>query len=169
MPGSAPSHLIFQGLNHLQEPPISTLLILLISALISLVTAYANRRVMNLEEYRRLTIQSHEARRELMEAVRSGSQRRIAKAQRQQQEMMKAQQKMMMNRMKITFFFIIPFLLIWQALVNFFQGVVAHMPFDAPFLGRELSVTHWYIICSICTNIIFSRILGLTFEVDTRS
>jgi len=163
---AALSQLVTQDLEYLQRPPVSTLLILLISAAISLVTAYANRRVMNLEEYRRLTIQSHEVRRELMEALRSGSQRRIAKAQKQQQEMLKAQQKMMMDRMKITFLFIIPFLIIWQVLVNFFRGVVAYMPFNAPFIGRELTVTHWYIICSICTNIIISRILGLTFEVD---
>ncbi|MBS7637799.1 DUF106 domain-containing protein [Candidatus Bathyarchaeota archaeon] len=166
---AALSHLIMQEFNYLQRPPASTLLILLVSALISLVTALANRKVMNLEEYRRLTIQSHEVRRELMEAMRSGSQRRIAKAQKQQQEMMKAQQKMMMDRMKITLFFIIPFILIWQALVNFFKGVVAYMPFDAPFIGRELTVTHWYIICSISTNIIISRILGLTFEVEPAS
>jgi uncharacterized membrane protein (DUF106 family) len=42
------------------------------------------------------------------------------------------------------------------------------MPFDAPLFGTELTMINWYFLCSISTNILFQRILGLTFEIEPR-
>jgi uncharacterized membrane protein (DUF106 family) len=146
---------------------MATIFILFLSIVISLVTSLANRRIMNLEEYRKMMIESNRVRSEVMEAMRSGNQRRISKAQNRQKELMQAQSKMSMDRMKIMLFFMVPFLIIWQFLGNFFgKNIIAYMPFKAPFLGSELAIGYWYIICSITTNIIISRALGLTFEID---
>jgi uncharacterized membrane protein (DUF106 family) len=127
---------------------------------------------MDMDEYRKWTIGSQYARQELMEAMRSENQRRISRAQKRQQDMMKTQQKMTMDRMKIMLFFMIPFLLIWQVLRNFFKGVefIALMPFKLPFIAPTgtLSVSTWYLFCSIATNIVISRVLGLTFEIEPK-
>jgi len=161
-----------QDLTFLQRPPASTIFILVLSTAISLVTSVANRMVMDLDEYKRLTIESQHLRQELMEAMRSGNKRRISQAQTRQQEMMKTQQKMTMGRMKLMLFFFIPFILIWQVLNNFLKGVeyIALMPFKVPFLVPKgtLSVSTWYIICSVATNIVISRVLGLTFEIEPK-
>ena len=151
----------------LQQPPMATIFILLLSFSLSLATSLANRRIMNLEAYRSMMIESSRVREEVMAAMRSGNQRRISRAQKRQQDLMKQQSKMSMDRMKITMYFIIPFLLIWQVLGNFFGGVVvAYMPFNAPPFGEKLTIGNWYILCSIASNIVISRILGLTFEID---
>jgi len=156
-------------LGFLRQPPASTLFILGLSVVISLVTTLANRLVMDLEEFKRWTVESSHLRQELMEAIRNGNQRRIAKARKRQQDMMKTQQKMTMDRMKIMLFFMVPFLLIWRVLGGFFKGViVAYMPFDAPWIGRELSISTWYLFCSFSTSIVISRVLGLTFEIEPK-
>lgn len=160
--------LVAQDLSSLQQPPASTILILLISLTISLVTTIANRMVIKMDEFKKFTIESTHLRQELMSAMRGGNQRQIAKLQKQQQDMMKVQQKMTMDRMKIMLFFFIPFILIWQVLGNFFQGIIAFMPFEAPWIGKQLTVGSWYIFCSISTNIVVSRVLGLTFEIEPR-
>lgn len=162
------SRLISQEISLIQEPPISAVLILLISLVISVTTTLANRMVIKMDEYKKFTIESAHLRQELMAAIRSGNQRQIAKIQKQQQDMMKIQQKMTLDRMKIMLFFFVPFILIWQILGSFFTGTIAYLPFDAPWIGRELSVGSWYIMCSISTNIIISRVLGLTFEIEPK-
>ncbi|MFQ6053573.1 MAG: EMC3/TMCO1 family protein [Candidatus Bathyarchaeia archaeon] len=166
------SNLATLDLSVLQQPPLSTLFILGLSMAISVVTSLSNRMVIDMEEFRSWTIESAHVRQELMEAMRSGNQRRIAKAQKKQQQMMATQQKMTMDRMKIMLFFFIPFILIWQVLGNFFKGIdyIALMPFEAPLIAPQgtLSISTWYIFCSISTNIIVSRILGLTFEIEPK-
>jgi uncharacterized membrane protein (DUF106 family) len=155
--------------SFLQQPPMATIFILVLSATIGFVTSLANLRVIDLDEYKNMMIESSRVREETMAAMRSGNQRRISKAQKRQQELMKAQSKMSMDRMKIMLFFMIPFLLIWQVLGNFFgKTIIAYVPFNAPFFGTELTIGNWYILCSISTNIIISRVLGLTFEIDPK-
>jgi uncharacterized membrane protein (DUF106 family) len=155
----------------LKEPPLSTLFILGISVAISLVTTIANRMVMDLDEYRRWMVESRHLQQELMDAMRSGNQRRIAKLQKQQQDMMKIQQKMMTNQWKTMLFTFVPFLLIWQVLTKFFSGVtIAYMPFKMPWIAPQgtLSLWTWYLFCSAFTSIILRRILGLSFEIEPK-
>lgn len=171
-PSSLLSSLATLDLSILQRTPMSAFFMLGLSIVISLVTSFANRLVMDMDEFKSWTIESHYVRQETMDAMRSGNQRRIAKAQKRQQDMMKTQQKMTSDRMKIMLFFMIPFLAIWQLLRNFFKGVefIAVMPFTAPWIAPKgaLSVGTWYLFCSISMNIIISRILGLTFEIEPK-
>ena len=159
--------LVAAGLDFLKQPPMSTIFILALSAVINLIMSLVNRRTMNLDEYRRMMEESHHAQRELMAAMRSGNQRRISRAQRKQQEVSQAQLKMSGDRMKTTLFFMVPILLMWPVLGNFFgRGTIAYMPFDAPLFGTKLNLVNWYFLCSISTNILFQRILGFTFEIE---
>jgi uncharacterized membrane protein (DUF106 family) len=159
-------NLVALDLSFLQEPPEATIFILLLSLVLGIVTSIVNRMAMNLGEYQKMTLESHRVRQEMMEAMKSGNKRSIDRAQKRQQELMGQQSKMTMGRMKISFFFMIPFLIIWRILGSFFGGnTIAYFPFDAPFLPNNFSVANWYILCSISLNVIISRILGLTFEV----
>jgi uncharacterized membrane protein (DUF106 family) len=155
------------SLSFLREPPASTLFILLLSAGVNLAMGIANRMVIDLAEYRRWMIESSKLRREMMEAVRKGDQRKVARLQRRQQKMMAEQSKMTMERMKLMFLFFLPLIFIWNLLIKFFgRSAVAYMPFDAPWVGSSLNVTLWYILCSLSSNVVISRALGLTFEIE---
>jgi len=129
--------------------------------------SYANKRSMDLDAYREMMVEGAKARKEVMEAMKSGNQRRISKAQNRQSELMKEQNKASMGRMKLTLYVFVPFILIWQVLNGFFgETIIAFMPFKAPFFPLELTIGNWYVLCSISVNVILSRIVGLTFEID---
>lgn len=159
------SSLVKVDLSYLQQPPLATIFILGLVTVISLVTSLLTLKATDLD-YRKMMIESSRVRYEMMEAIKSGDQRRISKAQRRQQELMKAQSKMTADRMKITLLTIVPIIIMWQILIRFFRDTtVAYMPFNAPLFGTELKIGGWYIFCSFATSIIFQRILGLTFEI----
>ncbi len=159
--------LVSLNINFLQQPPWATLFILVLTTAINLVMSYANKRSMDLDAYREMMVEGAKARKEVMEAMKSGNQRRISKAQNRQSELMKEQNKASMGRMKLTLYVFIPFILIWQVLNGFFgETIIAFMPFKAPFFPLELTIGNWYVLCSISVNVILSRIVGLTFEID---
>ena len=57
-----------------QQPPYATLAIMGITLVLSLFTSFIGVRSLDLVEYRRLMIESSKARKELMDATRSGNQ-----------------------------------------------------------------------------------------------
>lgn len=150
-----------------QEPPYATLAIIGITLVLASITSFIGVRSLDLEQYRNLMIQSARARSELMEATRSGNQRKIDKAQRRQQELMQQQSKMSMDRMRSSLFFTIPLIFLWPSLGRFFgDTIIAYFPFDFPWIPREFKFIQWYLLCSFTLNVILNRLLGLTFEID---
>ncbi len=152
--------------SYLQQPPVATILILILSVAINIVIGFMGRRSMDLTEYRRVMTESRIVQQELMAAMKSGNQRRISRAQNRQQEISQATMKISGDRMKSSFFFLIPLMILWPVLGRFFgDAVIAIMPFRAPFTGGvEMKMFNWYFLCSIASSIITQRVLGLTFE-----
>lgn len=160
------SSLASADLSSLQQPPIATILILLLSIALNLVIGFLGRRSMDLDEYRRIMTESRVAQQEVMAAMKSGNQRRISKAQKRQQELSQESMKISGNRMKTSLFYIIPLMILWPVLGRFFgDAIIAYMPFKSPFSGLELKMFNWYFLCSIASSIIIQRVLGLTFEI----
>jgi uncharacterized membrane protein (DUF106 family) len=150
-----------------KQPPYATFVIMLISLSLATITSFIGVRSLDLEQYRRLMVESARARKELMDATRSGNQRRIDKAQKRQNDLMQQQSKMSMDRMRSSMLFTVPMLLIWPSLGRFFgDTIVAHFPFDFPRIPREFSFIQWYLLCSFTMNVILNRVFGLTFEID---
>jgi uncharacterized membrane protein (DUF106 family) len=159
--------LVALEIEFLKTPPMATYAILGIAAGLGLLTSFVNARMTDLKSYRKMMLDSARAQHQMMEAAKSGNQRAIDKAQKKQQEAMGQQSKMSMDRMKISLFFMIPFLLIWQFLGSFFgNAIIAYFPFQFPFIPLELSVANWYLLCSFASSVLLSRLLGLTFEID---
>ena len=154
-------------LSMYQQPPYATFAIFGITLVLAVVTSFIGVRSMDLDQYRRLMIESSKARKEMMEATRSGNQRRIDKAQKRQGDLMQQQSKMSMDRMKSSMLFTIPLILIWPSLGRFFGNtIVAFFPFDFPYIPREFTFIQWYLLCSFSLNVVLNRIFGLTFEID---
>lgn len=161
---SAP--LVKLELGLLKAMPASTFFIFLLSAVISIVTSYVNRRFTNVEEQREWGIKSSEVRKEMLKAVQGGNKRLTERLQKEQAELMKAQSKITMQRLKLQLFFIIPLLALWQLLGPFYgSSIVAMMPFNAPFVGTELNLFWWYFFSAMVTSVLTSRLFGLTFEM----
>jgi len=159
--------LVALELDFLKIPPFATYSILVIAVGLGFITSFVNARMTDLNAYRKMMLESAKAQHQMMEAAKSGNQRAIDKAQKKQQEVMGQQSKMSMSRMKISLFFMIPFLLIWQLLGSFFGNVIiAYFPLEFPFIPTELTVANWYLLCSFASSVVVSRLLGLTFEID---
>lgn len=158
---------VLLDLSMYQQPPYATFAILGITLVLAAVTSFIGVRSMDLDQYRRLMIESSKARKEMMDATRSGNQRRIDKAQKRQADLMQQQSKMSMDRMKSSMLFTIPLILIWPSLGKFFGNtIVAFFPFDFPYIPREFTFIQWYLLCSFSLNVVLNRVLGLTFEID---
>jgi uncharacterized membrane protein (DUF106 family) len=148
-------------------PPNATFAIMGIAIALGTATSFIGVRSMDLDAYRKLTIESSRVRKELMDATRSGNQRRMSKAQKRQQDLMAQQSKISMDRMKSSMFFTIPLLFLWRPLSDFFSGIViAYFPFSFPWVPPEFKFIQWYILCSISFNIVLNRLFGLSFEID---
>jgi uncharacterized membrane protein (DUF106 family) len=160
-------HQIALELSQFQTAPMATLAIMGISMMLATVTSFIGVRSLDLDNYKRLMIESNKARKEVMDATRSGNQRRIEKAQRKQQDLMAQQSKVSMDRMKSSMLFTLPMLLIWPSFGRFFgDTIVAYFPFNFPWIPREFTFVQWYLICSFSFNILINRVFGLTFEID---
>jgi uncharacterized membrane protein (DUF106 family) len=160
-------HQIALELSQFQTAPMATLAIMGISIMLATVTSFIGVRSLDLENYKRLMIESSKARKEVMDATRSGNQRRIEKAQRKQQDLMAQQSKVSMDRMKGSMLFTLPMLLIWPSFGRFFgDTIVAYFPFSFPWIPSEFTFVQWYLMCSFSFNILLNRVFGLTFEID---
>ena len=158
---------VLLDLTMYQQPPWATLAIMGISIVLAIFTSFIGVRSMDLDQYRTLMIESSKARKELMDATRSGNQRKIDKAQKRQSELMQQQSKMSMDRMRSSMLFTIPMLLVWPYLGKFFgTTIVANFPFNFPYIPREFTFIQWYLLCSFSINVVMNRLFGLTFEID---
>jgi uncharacterized membrane protein (DUF106 family) len=162
-------NLVAIDINSFKQPPLATVAILLLSMSLNILISYANRRTVNLDDYRRMMTESAHVRQELMDAMKSNNQRKIARAQKRQQELSQEQMKQSSSRMKTMLIFTIPLLLLWPVLGRFFgSNIVAYMPFEAPWVGTDLYMINWYLLTSIASNIVIQRIMGLTFEIEPK-
>ncbi len=154
-------------LSSLATPPNATFAIMGIALALGTVTSFIGVRSMDLDAYRKLTIESSKVRKELMDATRSGNQRRVTKAQKRQQDLMSQQSKISMDRMRSSLFFTIPLLFLWRPMSEFFSGtVIAYFPFSFPWIPTEFKFIQWYLLCSLSFNIVLNRLFGLSFEID---
>ena len=85
--------LVSTNIDFLRQPPFAPIFILVLTLVVNIVMSYANKRSMDLPAYRKMMVESSRARKELMDAMKTGNQRRISQAQNKQNDLMKEQQK----------------------------------------------------------------------------
>jgi len=157
--------------------PNSTLLILSISAGLSVVTNFANRYLVNMEMVKSAMHEVNAWRKEFNKARKTNDRKLLEKAMKKQKAIMRLQSKVTMDRMKIMFIFMIPFYIIFIVLNGFFSSLpdptVALTPlkvifiWQPPFLvpGEKISFILWYIICSMAVSSPLAKLLGIYPEM----
>jgi uncharacterized membrane protein (DUF106 family) len=103
-----------------------------------------------------------------LKATRSGDKKLMAKVKKQQQHIMQLQSKMMWQSMKTSFIWFIPLMLLWWLFLNPLYTIpeigaiaVAYLPWIG---GGELTLSYfyWYFLCSIFSQALLSRLLGMS-------
>lgn len=157
--------------------PNSTFLILGVAGILASVSNLANRLLVNVRAMREMSAEVKAWQEEFNRARKSGDKQLLSKVTKKQAAIMRLQSKMMWDRMKVTFTFFIPFLLVWTVLSRFY-GQLPERMFTAysPFVVRwllegpsllpdaslpvKVSYFTWYLICSFAISLPTSRLLG---------
>lgn len=156
--------------------PESTYFILSVAAVLAIVSNFANRFLVDMNKVRSQVAEVKAWQKDFDKARKSGDKQLLAKVQKRQSAIMKVQSKMMFERMKVTFIFFIPFVLVWQVLARFYSsiGFVARSPFSIPYLlegpaslgGIQVTYFTWYFLCSLAISLPLSRFLGTNPEQE---
>ena len=134
------------------------------SFVIAMASMMINQKLLSQEqvlEWRReINLWNEEKKR----AEKLGDKKLLAKLKRREKRILQIQSRMLKKQMIILFLNMALFWGIWQILV-FYLGnkPVAYLPFCIPFISGTsqyaLNLFHWYIMCSLMSTIIASRIL----------
>lgn len=156
------------------EIPSSTFFILGVAFVLSVVSNLANRFMVDVKKVREISVEVKAWQDEFNKARKSGDKQLLAKVNKKQAAVMRLQSKMMMGRMKVTFIFFIPFLLVWNVLSRFYGalpggGFTAYSPFHftwllegPPVFSNAIKISYftWYLVCSFAISLPMSRMLG---------
>jgi len=158
---------VSNNIPFLLEPPLSAVSIATLSMILSTISSLLSRRSMDVGKYREMMIESRKIQRESMNSMKSGNEKRAKKAQERQQRLMVQQNELNQKKMRNSLFLNLPMMLLWPSLRSLFEGqVIAILPFDFPFLSRELGFSYWYFFCSMASSVIINRLFGMTFEIE---
>jgi len=154
----------------LTELPYSTLFILGLSFFLSLVTSLTNRLLTNRVQMREWNKEITTWRQESMKASKSGDKKLMAKVKKDQKRIMQLQSKMTWQSMKTSFIWFIPLMLLWWFILNPMYvteagaRTVAYLPWiEGDF---QLTYVYWYLLCSIFSGALLTRLLGLGLTGD---
>jgi uncharacterized membrane protein (DUF106 family) len=148
-------------------PPLyaySLFIVLGVAVMVSLLATLLNKRMVNWDLVRKNKAEIAKYQKELREAMSKRDAKEVHKLQQRRGEISKLQGEMLSQTFKPTIVYIIPMMLIYLIIFNFYSGwVVAWLPFsiDIPFLGRLVvfGVGLWYFITSFGLSQIFRKIM----------
>jgi uncharacterized membrane protein (DUF106 family) len=172
--------------SFLSQPPVITVVILLVSVVMSFLSSFINSRFMPKEHrqkvrdlQRRISALTKEKNENMKQAKSTGDKKLLRKAQKQEKHLLQLQSQALSLSSKQ--FRVLPitmavFFIVWLLLTGSIMGFKL---FNSPFIGPDpvaflpwfggvmpLSLFYWYLICSFLFGALFSRIFGLTGGLD---
>lgn len=156
-------------LSPLLVQPASTFFVIGVSLLLSLISLGVNRLLTDIEQFKEYNRDVREWMTSLREAEKSGDKRVYEKLKRKEARIKRLQSLVMRQRFRALLITMVPMLVIWNVLNAVFKDVtVAVLPFEAPFIGSNLTFFWWYLFCSFAASSPLTRLLGLTFEPEVK-
>ncbi len=150
------------------EMPSSTIFILFTSLVLNLTMMFAYRLMVDIDQLRENDMKIREYMRDLNDARKRGDKRAIKRLRRKEPKINKLRTLNAKQRSKVSFLFMIPFMVVYLILNSVFSGIdVVKLPFALPFIGPGgLSFAWWFIICQFAMHTVLSHLFGLTYEVE---
>ena len=149
----------------------SSLIILAIAAASSVLSNWFTSKKVDLKASNETMKVYNEFLREYREALKSGDRERLQKLERKQKQIQEMVMRVQMDRMKVSLYLLVPFLVLFY-LLNYIFGtsVVALSPFYFSIFYFEaakpvgiaygMNFVTWYILASFFTNLISGKIFG---------
>ena len=146
------------------EIPYSTLLLVATSIGLNLISQVATRLLTNVKETRRVAREAKQFRSELMDAIKTGDKAKEAKLKKKEKGIREMEMKSSNQRMKASFLFIIPFMLIYWFISGLIgaTSVVAQSPIEIPVIVSNSGVElfWWYLITSFAFSSVITKLAG---------
>jgi len=140
--------------------PTATVLIMLISATISLINMGLNRllisRMIGWQEYKAMQKETSEYNSQRMQALRANDTKALEKLKKKESQMRNMQAKMLKPQLFL-FLFTIVYFVIWPILNGFFPDSVAVVPGFGP---QPFFI--WYLICAFFFGTLAGKVVGIT-------
>lgn len=172
--------------SFLAQPPVITVIVMLVSVVMSFSSSFINSRFMPKEHrqkvrdlQKKISALTKEKNANMKEAKSTNDKKLLKKAQKQEKQILQLQTQVLSLSSKQ--FRVLPitmgvFFIVWLLLTGSILGIKL---FTSPFIGpdpvaylpwfggvMQLSLFYWYLICSFLFGALFSRIFGLTGGFD---
>ena len=172
--------------SFLAQPPVVTIVVMLVSIVMSFSSSFINTRFMPKEHrtqlrelQRKISALTKEKSANMKEAKATGDKKLLKKAQKQEKQLLQLQSQslsMTSKQFRVMPITMALFFVVWLLLTGSILGMKL---FDSPFMGPDpvaylpwfggvmpLSLFYWYLICSFSFGTFFSRIFGITGGTD---
>jgi uncharacterized membrane protein (DUF106 family) len=168
-------------ISPLVEPPVATLIIMVIAIAIAFLNTAVNRLLIShflgWSQYRIMQKEMNEHRQDMMKAMRSNDKKQIEKLKKKDSQIKAMQAKMakpQMVQLAVSFLYI--FVWIFVLTPTFGNTPVAYLPgigtlanahfvdptgLALPAISNAMTVLYWYPVCSLPFGMLASRILGV--------
>ncbi|MDH5771458.1 MAG: EMC3/TMCO1 family protein [Candidatus Bathyarchaeota archaeon] len=150
------------------QMPNSAIFVFSVSLALNLAMMAAYRLMVDIDQLRENDMKVRKYMRDLKDAEKRGDRRSLKKLRRIESRINKLQNLNAKQRSKVSLLFMVPLMAIYLLLSATFSGLnVVKLPFAFPLVGSdELPFAWWYLICHFTLYTMFSRIFGLTYEVE---
>ncbi len=144
-------------------PPGSTIFIFVFSMALSLAISGTQKLLTNPSKLNAWRKEVAKWTSEYREAVKKQDKKLISKLKKKEARIMNLQKKILWHTMRVSMFFFVPILIVWQFFLIPVYGriPVAYLPGFGP-----LGLTTWYIICSFMFSTLLQRALKLAPQTD---
>lgn len=143
------------------EIPMATIEVMLISFTISLVVSSLNRllisKFVGWKQYRVMQKEIAEYQTQLSKALRANDKKLLERLKKKEPQIMNMQKKLFKPQLILFGLSLFIYFFIWPAIMPLYSGDVAYVP----GIGG-ISFIFWYMICSIFSWTLISKLLGIT-------
>ena len=142
------------------EPPVATIVILIVSAGISLASIIVNHLMVDMKKLQSINEDIEKYNEKMREAQRRGNSVELRRLRREEARVKMLASFSTKQRLRVTLVTILPFAAA-SFLLNSFYGAkpIAKLPFNTP-VGAVLPFYIWYIFCYFTTYLPLTRIFG---------
>jgi uncharacterized membrane protein (DUF106 family) len=146
----------------------ASIFVLLISFLLVIISMIVNHLVTDVDLLGEHEIEIKQYTQALQSATRKNDRSSLRSLRKREQEIRELQSFVSRQRMKVSLITMGPFMLIFILLNLSFSsiGVIATLPFDFPFIGRNLFFNTWYIFCYFTAYLPLSRVFHVSVETQ---
>ncbi len=160
---------ISNALGPWNDYPLAAVVILIITILMSAISAAATRMLVDVDVMRRRNLEMREWQSAYSKAMRAKDEKMVAKLKKKEPAIKRAQAEMSKDQFKPLLVTMIPFFIfyyVFSAVFGYNQVIVAYSPISIPFVGAQFNFWIWYLLSSFSMSALIQRLFKMPTYSD---